>query len=478
MADENTTTTNPLLSFGYGLKANLPSAKTHGKIYITSDTKEMYIDLPGADDRICLSNFRIGTALPATGEEGQFFIKTTTADNKTTYALYAHDGTTWKEIVDTAAIADLTDRIDTLEDWQEDLESGIEASYVKKAGDTMTGSLTMQQTEASGSQAAIRATVTGLPAPNDDTDAANKQYVDEEVADLKDYVDEELDKKAPTNHADAATTYGIGTNALYGHVKLSDSTSSSTAAASGGTAATPKAVKDTMEKAASAYSLAEQAKNVADAALPATSLPGELAKYMPLTGGTFTGNVVMADNQTLTVNAPSADAHATTKKYVDDAIATVNSGVEDLEKEIDNLTNIMNFLGTTTTALSDGSTTSKIIIDGEEKTAVKGDVVVNGNKEFVFDGSKWAEIGDVSAQATAITDLQDTVGTKPTGTGDPEMDDKLWDEVADLRTDLGERTDDKNKATAFGRIKALEEENATQNSAIVGLGNQLTWSNF
>ena len=57
---------------------------------------------------------------------------------------------------------------------------------------------------------------------------------------------------APTSHASTATTYGQGTNANYGHVKLSDSTSSTTAAASGGTAATPKAVKDALD-AAKAY---------------------------------------------------------------------------------------------------------------------------------------------------------------------------------------------------------------------------------
>lgn len=55
--------------------------------------------------------------------------------------------------------------------------------------------------------------------------------------------------RAPTSHATSATTYGKGTNANYGHVKLSDSTSSTTAASSGGTAATPKAVKDALDAA-------------------------------------------------------------------------------------------------------------------------------------------------------------------------------------------------------------------------------------
>lgn len=55
--------------------------------------------------------------------------------------------------------------------------------------------------------------------------------------------------RAPTSHAVNATTYGAGSSSNYGHVKLSDSTSATTAAASGGTAATPKAVKDALDAA-------------------------------------------------------------------------------------------------------------------------------------------------------------------------------------------------------------------------------------
>lgn len=61
----------------------------------------------------------------------------------------------------------------------------------------------------------------------------------------------EAQSKAPKAHASTATTYGAGTSSNYGHVKLSASTSS-TSGVSGGTAATPSAVK-------SAYDLANKA---------------------------------------------------------------------------------------------------------------------------------------------------------------------------------------------------------------------------
>lgn len=78
-----------------------------------------------------------------------------------------------------------------------------------------------------------------------------------------------MNTKAPTSHAAAGTIHGIGTAEKYGHVKLSDSTAS-TSAASAGIAASPKAVK-------AAYDLASTANTAAAAALPKT-------------GGTMTGS--------------------------------------------------------------------------------------------------------------------------------------------------------------------------------------------
>ena len=62
----------------------------------------------------------------------------------------------------------------------------------------------------------------------------------------------------------------------------------------------------------------------------------------------------------------------------------------------------VHFRGSTTTALTDGATTNPITIDGSSYTAVMGDMVIYGNKEFLFDGTAWHEMGDLS----------DTVGRK------------------------------------------------------------------
>lgn len=55
----------------------------------------------------------------------------------------------------------------------------------------------------------------------------------------------------------------------------------------------------------------------------------------------------------------------------------------------------LNYLGVTTTALSDGATTNPIMIDGESVTAKKDDYVTYNSKDFIFNGTTWHEVGDL-----------------------------------------------------------------------------------
>ena len=114
-----------------------------------------------------------------------------------------------------------------------------------------------------------------------------------------------LNAKAPTSHASTATTYGKGTASNYGHVRLSDSTSS-TSAASAGIAATPKAVKAAYDLANTASTAAAAAQSTAETASTAAAAAQSTAETastaaaaaqstanaaMPKSGGTFTGVV-------------------------------------------------------------------------------------------------------------------------------------------------------------------------------------------
>ena len=65
----------------------------------------------------------------------------------------------------------------------------------------------------------------------------------------------------------------------------------------------------------------------------------------------------------------------------------------------------VSFIGETTTALEDGSTTNPITINDQSVTATSGALVVYGSKEFIFDGTKWIEFGDLGTlKALAFKD--------------------------------------------------------------------------
>ena len=54
------------------------------------------------------------------------------------------------------------------------------------------------------------------------------------------------------------------------------------------------------------------------------------------------------------------------------------------------------YLGVTTTALTDGATTNPITINNVSVTAKKGNIVNYGSKEFIFNGTAWQLFGDMS----------------------------------------------------------------------------------
>ena len=99
----------------------------------------------------------------------------------------------------------------------------------------------------------------------------------------------------------------------------------------------------------------------------------------------------MADISKITL--PSGNTYDIKDATARDAIAALSGGVF--------------FLGVTTTALTDGATTNPIVVNSQSITAINGNIVVYGNAEFVFDGTKWIEFGDLSDLGALAT--KDTV---------------------------------------------------------------------
>ena len=93
--------------------------------------------------------------------------------------------------------------------------------------------------------------------------------------------------------------------------------------------------------------------------------------------------------------------------------AGARKDIEDLKSS---LTGAMHYEGITTTALTDGSTTNPITVDGKSVTVVAGAVAIYGEKEYVWNGSKWQEFGSTgSLKALAFKDNASAT-YKPAGT--------------------------------------------------------------
>lgn len=104
-----------------------------------------------------------------------------------------------------------------------------------------------------------------------------------------------LDEKAPINHASSSDTYGKGTDTNYGHVKLSNSTTS-TSGTSGGTAATPAAVK-------AAYDLADGKQD----SLTFDNMPTQNSDNPVKSGGVFSALANKQDSLTFD-NTPTRNS--------------------------------------------------------------------------------------------------------------------------------------------------------------------------
>ena len=78
------------------------------------------------------------------------------------------------------------------------------------------------------------------------------------------------------------------------------------------------------------------------------------------------------------------------------------------------LSGAMRFIGSTTTAISEGSTTNPITINGASVTAINGDVVLYNHIEFIWVGS-WEQLGD--EQSYALKSIKIKAGEGLSGGG-------------------------------------------------------------
>lgn len=139
-----------------------------------------------------------------------------------------------------------------------------------------------------------------------------------------------------------------------------------------------------------------------------------------------------------------------------------------LETKLANVTNVMDFVGQRTVTVSDEGVISVTPLEGE--TFHKGDVVVdNSGKEYVYDGSVWAEFGSTTAADSAITALQ---GRMTAAEGDIEaLEGRMNTAEGDIEALEGH-------FAAEGRVtkaeSAIDELEATVQSLGTSISNETT----
>lgn len=150
---------------------------------------------------------------------------------------------------------------------------------------------------------------------------------------------------------------------------------------------------------------AASANTVHGAKAAAAAAQATASAAMPKAGGTFTGAVTLS-------GAPTAELHAATKKYVDEAkTSAITTAAADAttkanaakdaaaadatSKANQALTNAKAYADEKTAGLT-GAMHYKGAVEAWPPTGtyVSGDVVLYGSKEYVYDGKSWHELGD------------------------------------------------------------------------------------
>ena len=170
------------------------------------------------------------------------------------------------------------------------------------------------------------------------------------------------------------------------------------------------------------------------------------------------GGVKKTDLKTLTVNVNGTKVG----EYDTKADKTINITADML-----GLSGAMAFVGVTITAISQGSTQNEIDLDDSTTyIAKKGDVVIYGNKEFVWVGSKWQELGD--EQSFALKSVTVTGTGYLTGGGSLEAN-----RTIDIATSVKTKID--NGDAALTKANALETNLKNNYPTKNGTGASGTW---
>ena len=195
----------------------------------------------------------------------------------------------------------------------------------------------------------------------------------------------------------------------------------------------------------------KEAKDIASAAVVANEA---------ITGGT--GTKITFDEKGLVTKGEAAgiaditglqaalDAKAlgTDLTALEGRVGVNENNISELQNKITGLTGAMHFIGVSTTDPKAGAT-----ITGHTKFE-SGDVCLYGNKEYVYDGTKWVELGDEGSHLTK-TEAAETYATKAALKIVTDDYLKASDKTA-LEGQIALKADQTALDTTNGKVTALE----------------------
>ena len=405
-----------MVSFKKGVLANLPVTKTAGTFYVTTDERAMYLDVD-ASTRIRLGDFQefasvtALTANPNPSTTALYYVSDINCLAKWDGAQYVQinkdTGMTSIEVTGdgnaiTAAVYDADGRKLTLTKGATYMTSAdVDGKINTKVGELKIGDTTYdtvkayvdQKTSGIATDASLSALTARVTTAEGEIDAlqaaiAEGGAVTLAIADAK-KAGTDAQAAAGQAKADAAAAQA-DVDALEG--KVGTVADGKTVVSMIGDVETAYKVKDT--------ELAASIKVISDdylTSIDKTELQGNIDKKVDQTSYNAKVTALETADTTLQTNINN---EAKTRKDADDAQV---ARIATLESQITGLSGAMHFEGVKEEVPTD--------VSGYEA----GDVIIVGEKEYVFNGTAFVEFGDVSAEGERIAALETTVGRAAEG---------------------------------------------------------------
>lgn len=408
-----------MLKFNRGLYSALKNkAIVNGNVYITTDEKAMYVDIDDQRIRlgqiVCLTQTEWEALKPPYSPDAFYYL--TDAN-----AMLKYTGGAWKQINGTQ---DLKDRIGALETAINDETNGLKAKITGLRTDLDKLVEDVKDLEEVGGQVNVIETVkvngTALiPDTNKAVDIILGDLAALDKVDT-DHLADAL-KTRLTNIENKNTTQDTALNTLNGDANTAGSVAKAVKDAV--TNLKNNEIKTVEEAAAEADRKAQGAQNTANTnANNISTLQGTVSSHgetivsqgtrLSTAENTITTHgsditklktdVVTAKNQA-DKGVEDASKAAAAASVADGKAAAAQKAVDDLEDEvtglktsIGNLANVMNFRG--------------VVAAFSEVTDPKdGDVIIIGNKEYVYSDGEWYEYGDASVNGALIEAIDERV---------------------------------------------------------------------